>query len=199
MHPLLLDIPDTMETPRLTLRAYGPGDGAEYFSVIKRNREHLAGVMPNYILAIATAEESETFIRQLCADWAARNRFCFAIRDKQSNEFIGEIYIQGMDWDVPTIELGFYADVNHQGKGFITESVTAAVEFIFDHMQAHKICVVCDDVNLKSHAVAERCGFIQEGVLREQKRRPGGGYISSRFYGLLRSEYEKQRAKKMKP
>lgn len=193
MHPLLLEIPEAIETDRLKLRAYGPGDGAQYFSMIERNREHLNGVMPDYVLAISTAEEAEVFVRQLAADWSARNRFCLGAWDKQSNEFVGEIYIQGMDWDVPTIELGFYADVHHQGKGYVTESVHAAVEFIFEHMQAHKICVVCDDENSKSHAVAERCGFVQEGVLREQKRRSGGGYISSRFYGLLRSEYEKQR------
>ena len=200
MHPLLLDIPEKLETDRLALRAYGPGDGVEYFGVLERNRAHLKGVMPEYILGVSSDQEAETLVRQWAADWSARNRFCLGVWEKASNEFVAEVYIQGMDWDVPTIELGYYADIDHQGRGFVTESVTAALGLIFDHMKAHKICIVCDDANPKSHAVAERCGFVHEGVLREQKRRPGGGFISSRFYGLLQSEYEVQRHKpKQKP
>ena len=187
MHPLLLEIPDQIETERLVLKAYGPGDGAEYLAVIERNRDHLADIMPDNILGISTAQDAEVFVRQLAADWSARNRFCFGAWEKSSKDFVAEVYIQGMDWDVPTIELGFYADINHQGHGFVTESVCAAVDLIFDHMKAHKTCIVCDDANPKSHAVAERCGFTHEGVLREQKRRPDGDFISSRFYGLLRS------------
>jgi RimJ/RimL family protein N-acetyltransferase len=190
MHPLLLDIPERLETDRLSLRAYGAGDGAWYFDMIRRNRDHLAGVMPDFILTVGSTEEAETLMRHWSADWAARNRFCLGVWEKDTGGFVAEIYIQGMDWDVPTIELGYFADVNGQGRGFVTEAVAAAVDMIFADMRAHKICVVCDDANSKSHAVAERCGFIKEGVLREQKRRPGGGFISSRFYGLLRSEYE---------
>ena len=193
MHPMLLDIPKKIETERLSLRAYGPGDGDEYFEILERNREHLKDVMPDYILGVASPQDAEVLVRQWSADWSARNRFCLGVWEKASSKFVAEIYIQGMDWDVPTIELGFYADVNHQGKGFVTESVSAAVDLIFNHMKAHKICIVCDDANPKSHAVAERNGFVREGVLREQKRRPGGGFISSCFYGLLRSDYETQR------
>ncbi|MEQ8195122.1 MAG: GNAT family protein [Rhodospirillales bacterium] len=190
MHPLLLDIPKILETKRLSMRAYDAGDGAWYFDMIRRNRDHLTGIMPDFILNVDSAEEAETLMRQWAADWAARNRFCLGVWERASGAFVAEIYIQGMDWEVPTIELGYFADVERQGRGFVTEAVAAAVGMIFESMLAHKICIVCDDANPKSHAVAERCGFVREGVLREQKRRPGGGFISSRFYGLLRSEYE---------
>jgi len=190
MDPLLLDIPDHIETERLALRAYGSGDGPTYFAIIERNRDHLTGIMPDYVLGLTSAEDAEVFVRKLASDWSARNRFCFGVWEKATKEFVAEVYIQAMDWDVPTIELGFYVDVHHQGNGFVTEAVQAATVFIFDHMKAHKICIVCDDADPKSHGVAERCGFVREGVLREQKRRLGGGFISSRFYGLLRSEYK---------
>ena len=190
MHPVQLNIPDHFETERLALRAYGSGDGQAYFDIIERNRDHLRGIMPEPILGIASAQDAEAFVRQWAEDWAARQRFCFGGWEKTSHDFVAEIYIQAMDWDVPTIELGFYADVHQQGKGYVSEAVQAAIPFIFDHLKAHKICIVCDDGDPKSHAVAERCGFMREGVLREQKRRIGGGFISSRFYGLLRSEYE---------
>jgi hypothetical protein len=42
MHKLLLDIPTRIETERLYLRPYQAGDGAMYYQVGQRNREHLS-------------------------------------------------------------------------------------------------------------------------------------------------------------
>jgi RimJ/RimL family protein N-acetyltransferase len=37
--------------------------------------------------------------------------------------------------------------------------------------------------------VAERCGMVREGKLRENKRNPDGTYSNSLIFGLLKSEY----------
>ena len=190
MHPLLLHIPTSQETGRLLLRAYREGDGRDYFAMIRKNREHLAHAMPDFVLGLKDEEEAEVLIRHWMADWAARNRFCLGMWEKDSGEFAGEVYIQGMDWEVPVIELGYYAEVDHQGRGLVTEAVWGALDFIFGHLGAHKVCVTCDNANVKSHRVAERCGFVEEGLLRDQKRRPDGTFISSKFYGMVLGDYE---------
>lgn len=187
---MLLQIPTSFETERLLLRAYREGDGGEYFAMIRKNKEHLAQVMPDFVLALKDEEEAEILIRHWMADWAARNKFCLGMWEKDEGGFAGEIFIQGMDWEVPVIELGYYADVNHQGRGLVSEAVGAALDFIFRDLGAHKVCITCDDANVKSHRVAERCGFVVEGLLRDQKKRPDGTYISSKFYGMLRGDYE---------
>jgi RimJ/RimL family protein N-acetyltransferase len=64
------------------------------------------------------------------------------------------------------------------------------LELVFETMGAHKVILTCDDANAKSHRVAERCGFVREGVLREQKKRRDGSFAGTVFYGLLRDEYE---------
>ena len=190
---LSLQIPKQIKTKRLFLKAYGLNDSEKLLKIIERNRNHLRGIMPDFVLNISSIEDANAFLHQLASDWQARKRFCFGVWERISEKFVAEIFIQAMDWDVPTFELGFYADVNNQGKGFVTESVEAAVNMIFKDLKAHKICIVCDNSEPRSHAVAERCGFVFEGVLREQKRRLGGGFISSRFYGLLLNEYKERR------
>jgi len=64
MNKMLLDIPTRIETDRLILRRYDPEDGAMYFSVGQRNRQHLqqfeAG---NILLSAKTQEEAEIIIR----------------------------------------------------------------------------------------------------------------------------------------
>jgi len=190
MHPLLLDIPSTLESDRLMLRAYGPGDGRWYYSMIQKNKEHLAEVMPDFILNVKSEEEAEILMRRWAADWAARNRFCIGVWEKASAEFAAEIYIQAVDWEVPVVELGYFVDIDHQGKGVVTDAVKLSLELVFETMGAHKVILTCDDANTKSHQVAKRCGFIREGILREQKKRPDGSFAGTIFYGMLRGEYE---------
>jgi RimJ/RimL family protein N-acetyltransferase len=50
--------------------------------------------------------------------------------------------------------------------------------------------LACNETNLRSIGVAERCKMTREGRLRENKRNPDGTYSSSLIYGLLRSEYQ---------
>ena len=189
MHPLLLDIPSTLESDRLSLRAYGPGDGPWYYAMVQRNRAHLAEVMPDFILNVQNEEEAEILMRRWAADWSARNRFCIGVWEKASTEFAAEIYIQAMDWEVPVVELGYFADIDHEGKGIVTEAVKLCLGLVFETMGTHKVILTCDDANTKSHQVAERCGFVREGVLREQKRRQDGSFAGTVFYGMLRGEY----------
>ena len=59
-----------------------------------------------------------------------------------------------------------------EGRDFVTEAVWATLTFIFQHLKAHRVYLHCSDVdvNERSWQVAERCGFVREGHLRETHR-----------------------------
>ncbi len=59
-------------------------------------------------------------------------------------------------------------------------------------LMAQRVCLECDDTNLRSIHVAERCGFVQEGHIRENKRNPDGTISGKLHYGMLKSEYSAQ-------
>jgi ribosomal-protein-serine acetyltransferase len=190
MNKMLLDIPTRLETDRLILRRYEPGDGSMYYTVGQKNRQHLqqfeAG---NIILSAKTQEEAEIIIRELNADWIARNSFFIGAFDKKTLEFVAQIYVGVVNWELPEFEVGYFVDVNHQGKGFVTEAVKAALSFIFSHLKAQRVCLHTRDTNLPSQRVAERCGFTLEGHIRENKRDTAGTVSGDLYYGLLKSEY----------
>ena len=190
MHKMLLDIPTRIETDRLIIRRYEPGDGPMYFAVGQKNRQHLqqfeAG---NIILSAKTQEEAEILIRELNVDWIARNSFFMGAFDKKTLEFIAQIYIGVVNWELPEFEVGYFVDVDHQGNGFVTEAVKAALGFIFSYLKAQRVCLHTRDTNLPSQRVAERCGFILEGHIRENKRDAVGTVSGDLYYGLLKSEY----------
>jgi len=82
----------------------------------------------------------------------------------------------------------------HEGRGFITEAVQATLRFIFEHLGAHRVRIHCDDTNERSYRVAERCGFVREGHIRENKRHPDGTKSGTLYFGLLKSELEARNA-----
>jgi RimJ/RimL family protein N-acetyltransferase len=47
----------------------------------------------------------------------------------------------------------------------------------------------CSDANPRSAHVAERCGFVREGQLRQSQKLADGRICGEYYYGLLREEY----------
>ena len=192
MNKMLLDIPTRFETERLIVRCYEAGDGPMYYAAGVRNREHLQHYeSDNAILTAKTEEEAESLVRELRADWLARNCFFMGAFDKQTREFVAQIYVGVVNWDLPEFTIGYFADRDHEGQGFVTEAVRATLRFIFEHLRAHRVRLETNEMNARCRRVAERCGFIQEGQLRESRRNPDGTFSDDVLYGLLRSEHER--------
>jgi ribosomal-protein-alanine N-acetyltransferase len=189
MHKLLLDIPTRIETERLYLRCYQAGDGPWYYEMAQRNKPHLARYESgNAVMAINTEEDAEIVVRSFAATWAARDAFFLGAFRRETDEFVAQIYIGAVNWDLPEFEIGYFADVEHEGQGYVTEAARAALQFVFEHLGAHRVRLRCDDTNVRSFGVAERCGMIREGHIREDKRNPDGSISGTLHYGMLRDE-----------
>lgn len=190
MHKLLLNLPTRLESERLSLRSYQAGDGPLCYAISQRNRAHLlrfeAG---NSLMSIQSEEDAEIMARQFAIDWAARIHFFLAAFDKTSGQFVAQIYIGVVDWNLPEFEIGYIADCEHEGRGFVSEGVRAVLGFAFNHLHAARLRIECDDSNLRSIHVAERCGFTREGHLRENKRHADGSISGTLHFGLLRREF----------
>jgi len=194
MHYLLLDVPSNLETERLLLRPYKPGDGQWLYKIFQENITHLEeaieGVKTGFGLDLTNPTDAEIFVRQLGADWVARKRFIFGIWEKAGDRFIGDIWVESQDWDVPMHEIGYFLVKDQMGKGFATEATTAALAFVFKHLKSNKANLTCDEDNQRAYRVAERCGFVREGCLRGQVNRKDGTSVGKLCYGMLRTEFE---------
>jgi aminoglycoside 6'-N-acetyltransferase len=184
-----LDIPTRIEAERITLRSYRAGDGAWYYAMGQRNRHHLARYeADNAARSLRSEQEAEVLVREFAAAWAARDCFFLGAFDRQTGAFVAQVYVGPVDWDVPEFEIGFFVDRDHEGQGYVTEAVRAALGFIFQHLGAHRVRMECDDTNARSWRVAERCGLVREGHIRENKIHADGTRSGTLHYGLLRRE-----------
>jgi len=186
-----LEIPNRIETQRLYLRPYQIGDGLMYFAASLRNREHLAEYESGNVLANLTDKaHAETVVQDLAADWAAGNHFFLGIFERGTNTWVGQIYVGPKDWELAEFFIGYVADVNHQGLGYITEAVKGVLQMLFNDLKAHRVLAECNQTNVRSWRLLERCGFKREDHLQKTRRNPDGRVQENILYRLLPEEFE---------
>ncbi|NOT42703.1 MAG: GNAT family N-acetyltransferase [Alphaproteobacteria bacterium] len=88
--------------------------------------------------------------------------------------------------------LGYILDKALWGQGYVSEAIGAALDHGFGTLNLHRIWLEIDPRNHASIRVAEKCGFVAEGVARESFLL-AGAYLDSVYYALLREEWLKMR------
>ncbi len=154
-------------TPRLVLRAPRTGDVGEIRRLLRHNHAHLKpwnpapppGEDPSSITEITKA-----VLRQR-REWKTGRSFVFmpALRDAPSR-FVGKVALNGiMRGAMYGAYLGYWMDVDHQGKGLVTEAIEAVLAFAFGPAGLHRIQAAIMPRNEKSLRVIEKLGFRREG------------------------------------
>jgi ribosomal-protein-serine acetyltransferase len=190
MNKSSLYIPDRIETRRLYLRGYQAGDGTTYYAAGMRNRDHLAEFeSDNVLMHLKSEQHAETVVRELAADWAARHCFFIGIFEKATDEWCGQVYVEPTDWELPEFIVGFVADVNYEGKGYISEAVNGVLDMLFRDINAYRIKSECNESNTRSRRLLERCGFKKQAYLSDTKGNTGGLTGRGCLYAVLRNEY----------
>lgn len=185
-----MDIPERIETERLYLRAYKAGDGQMYYMVSIRNREHLAEFESrNVLMQLRNEDHAEDVIGKLVAGWKDRKFFFFGIFEKVTNAWTGQLFLEPTNLELPEIAIGYVAGVNYEGKGYISEAVNVVLKTLFEDLGTHRVKSDCNENNICSWRLLERCGFKREGHLRENKKNVDGSFHGDYLYGLLRQEY----------
>lgn len=167
--PLLIDIPERLDGERTVLLAPRAGLGAELAVVITQSLSHLRPWMV-WAQHAPTAESTELVVRRMQADFIARRDLCFHLyarrADGSAGRLLGGTGLHRMDWAVRRFEIGYWIRPEAAGQGHVSEAVRLLTALAFDRLAARRLEIRCDARNLRSRAVAERCGFELEGVSR---------------------------------
>lgn len=194
MNKLRLKIPVRVDTERLVLRPYRPGDGPLLFQAGLRNRKHLELFeRGNFLRHFKNEAQAEKTAQGLAIEWQARKQFFWGIFERETDRWVGQIYVGPTSWDLPEYTLGYVSDVEFEGRGLISEAVRRILDILFHDMKAHRVRSDCNETNSRSWKLLERCGFRREGHLRENKKNPDGTFHGDYLYALLHTEYRRGR------
>ena len=154
-------------TPRLVLRPPRSGDVGEIRRLLRHNHEHLrpwnpapaAGEDPTSI-----TEVSKAVLRQR-RDWKRGASFVFMVAERGAPQrFIGKIALNGvLRGAMHGAYLGYWMDVDHQGRGYVTEGIGAVLDFAFGAAHLHRVQAAIMPRNARSLRVIDKVGFRREG------------------------------------
>ncbi len=102
-----------------------------------------------------------------------RGEYQFAI-DMLEGQFIGRCGFIRVDWKNRLAELGILIGAAPaRGKGYGTDAVNVLCKFGFEELNLHKIKVSVFDFNHAAIRCYEKCGFVHEGLLKNELFREG--------------------------
>ena len=188
---ILSNIPESIETDKLIIRRYLEGDGAAIYALTERNdnRNHLKGIADD-IANLKSIQEAELKARKHRGEWVNRDRFVAGIWLKKDGLYVGELWIEPVNWDVSSFEIGWFIDKGCEGRGMAYEAAVNALVYLFDILGAHKVIASMDDTNSRSYNLAERLGFKKEGHFIESEIRDHVRF-GKYYFGLLKSEFDR--------
>ena len=181
-NPILLEVPETFDTARLTLRRPEPGDGAALYAAIV---ETYANLQPwiSWAATMPSLEDTELRVRQDHLKYLAREDFRLLMFLKGTNTLVGGgnlILRKPEYWEVPKFEIGYWVRKSLEGQGYVSEAVAGLTKFGFEVLGARRIEIRCDEQNVRSRKVAERSGYTMEGLFINDGRNNSGD-----LYNLL--------------
>lgn len=120
---------------------------------------------------------------------ALKDTYSFAIETIEDEKYIGGCGINNVDWKNSVAEIGiFIGNKDYWGKGYGTDAMQVLIKFIFNEMNINKIKLQVFSFNERAIKCYEKCGFMVEGVLRQEIFR-NGRYHDDIVMGLLRDDY----------
>ena len=193
MDPLLIDVPERIETTRLVLRCPRRGDGAIVNEAVVASFAELQPWVP-WAGAVPSVAESEMQCRRQQGRFLLREDLVLLIfeRDASGNEgeLLGSTGLHRIDWNLHRFEIGYWRKTGLGGRGIVTEAVRALSRMAFDDLEALRAEIRTDDNNVPSQKVAERAGFTLEAVLRFDSATRDGAPRSTRVYARVRGAEE---------
>jgi len=183
-------LPRRVETDRLVLRRYEQADAPIWYDAALRNQNHLSVFEGgNVMMTLTDPQQTLEVIGEIGQAWDNGQYWFIGLFDREGGEWAGQLYVSPTNRELPEFTIGYVADVDHEGRGLVSEAVRAELEVLFTTMGAHRVVSDCNEYNDRSWRLLERCGFTREGHLRENRRNPDGTVHGDFLYGLLRCEW----------
>ncbi|MDR6843626.1 GNAT family protein [Flavobacterium granuli] len=154
------------------------------FEIVDANRAHLRPWLP-FVDRMQTVEFANNFVKGAMQRNKDGNEYAFVIIENK--KVIGRIGVYKIDNQNKIGEIGYWIIEGLQGKGIVTKSCKAIIDFCFSDLQLNRIEIKCGTENFKSKSIPEKLNFTKEGVIR-QGELLYDTFIDLNLYSLLKSE-----------
>ena len=138
----------------------------DYF---RRNREFLTDYMPAWTESFFTERTQLESIRGHMENAKNRTGYRYYIMPKEEKgKIIGTIGLNNVVWgSFLSCFMGYMLDEAYINRGYMTQAVDAVANTAFNEIGLHRIEANIMPKNARSLRVAEKCGFVREGMSKK--------------------------------
>jgi len=130
----------------------------------------------------------ESWLRGYCERPQSHAGVLFAIETKDGRH-IGHVELADGSPEDRKARLGVViGEKDCWSRGYGTDAVSTMLRFAFDEMNLNKVWLTTFDLNARAQACYRRCGFVEEGHLRDA-RYAEGEYHDELIMSVLRDEF----------
>ena len=131
-----------------------------------------------------TEEHAREFLQREGDSWDAGTSYNFAVT--VVGRVVGSMAVRVNQFK--TGHIGYWTERGERGRGVTTRALRLACRWSFEQLELGRLELVTDPDNVASQRVAEKVGFIREGVLRAHVLHPDGRRRDSVMFSLLPGE-----------
>lgn len=184
--PILIEVPETIETPRLILQMPKAGYGKEVHEAILDGYEDNIKWL-NWSPTPPTPEAVEIDCRKHHADFILRDCIRYIIIEKATKRVLGRSSFAPLqsNWSIPQFGLAYFIRKSARTQGYATEAAHALAVLAFRVLKAQKVEIQSDSENIRSQKVAQRLGFSLECTKKGDWPRPDKQLADLQIYALF--------------
>lgn len=146
---------------RLHLRPWQPSDAPAVFDACQDPDIQRWTTVPSPY----TTEDARGYVEQLSpSGWESGTTAAFAVLDATTGDLLASVALMGIADG--SAELGYWCVAAARRRGVVSEAASAVCRWGFAELGLQRIEWQAEVGNEASRGVADRCGFVQEGVRR---------------------------------
>jgi len=149
------------------------------------DRPEMARFVPAVPSPYSTADAAQ-YIEYTRREWKAGTGAAWAI-ESHDGEALGAVGLTRAGGDPGLAGIGYWLRPEGRGRGAATDAVRVVARWAFAELGVERISLITDPENVASQRVAERAGFVREGLLRAWHPTRSGRRDSVMF-SLLRDD-----------
>ncbi len=115
---------------------------------------------------IETEEQSKKYIENILNGYKNKFFIRWGIEDKTNKQIIGLIALHHIDYKNFSSQIGYILNRRYWHKNIMNQSLNEVISFIFNNTEIHRLEVSIHPDNISSIKLAEKLGFLMEGLLR---------------------------------
>lgn len=181
----IADTPTLIVSESITLRP-ADIDDTEIYMALKRKNFPLLTPWFSSSMPPNTADERRKVMAGDLEETTRHERYWWMI--EYNNELVGKIDIHNMYRPARIGEIGYWLDDDFTGKGIMTESTRAVLNWAFDELNFLRVEIICAINNTASTAIPERLGIRREAILRQANIR-GSDIQDIAIYAVLADDW----------